>query len=553
MQYPLASLYLPPVARTAAAILLALCGSGAVQALGTPGAASGPALRHNLFVSGKQHQAAIASDADGNAVSVWYSSPAAGSPVGTPYGLRARLLDSAGTPLGDEIVVNSTPTAGSWFYPEVAMDQAGNFTVVWSSLGTQMGSLSHVYRRRFDSFGNPLELQQQLDIASPTEGASPAIAMTPAGAAVVVWKNYLPTGVEIRARRFDSAGVAQGADIVVAAPGSNAMSPELRVALDDSGNFTVVWTQDIADGAGQDVYRRRFSAAGAALGPVQRTQASGSQSEADIGMDAAGNSVVVCNSLVSRNNSRILGRRYDAAGNAVGGEFILAYQQLHPAYEAMNPAVAMVRSSGDFSVAWNRRNNTIYLRRYAANGSALGDETAVSSGGLGLTEPRIASDYDGDISLVWRDDESSYAQDYGVMGRRIAGFASVDLAAQLSATLESGSSPAAIDYQVTVANLQAPASYAGARTATGVVAVLTPPAGGLVVQASGDNWYCDTTQQNPRCTYLPAISAGGSSDALQVRVGGVGSGTVQASVQVSGNQYDAAAGNDSNSVTLLLP
>lgn len=533
----------------AAAVLLGFAAAGTAQAV-APGTPAGPVLRYNQVTSGPQYQQSIAAAADGNAVAVWYSRPE--SNVGPP-GVRARLLDSAAAPAGVDILVNDIAQAGSYYYPSVATDADGNFVVVWTASSTVLYSLPHVHMRRFDRNGVALGPQQQIDINVPEAGGA-VVARSADGRYVVAWDAYPATGAEIRARRFDAAGNALGNEIVVAVRGSGYAGPSLNIATDDSGAFTVVWTHDSGNGADYDVFRRRFDAYGTAQGPVQRvnTAYSGGQRVADIAMDAAGNSVVVWDSYINRNDARVLGQRYGANGSALGGEFVVAYKQGYPAEEPTRPAVAMARASGDFSVSWQRRSNNIFVRSYAANGTARGNEQLISDGTASAAYTRIAADADGDASVVWQNAET-WSEDLGVVGRRIAGHASVDLAARLQATVQSATAPTLLSYQITVDNLQMPAAARGVGTAGGIVVVVTPPAGGVVLSAAGSGWSCDTTLAAPRCSQAGFIAPGASAPVLQVQVGGTPAGTAQATVQVSGGQPDPNAGNDGATAAVVLP
>lgn len=520
--------------------------SGILHAATAPGAPAGPPQRHNLTTAGTQEQASIASDAHGGAVAVWYSAP--GSP--TLQGIRARRIDVAGAPYGSEIVVNSTPLYGSIAHPEVAADRDGNFSVVWTNLGAAWTSLPHVYRRRFDAAGNALGAETRLDDLSTNEAGTATIAMNASGASVVAWYAY-GGGTHVRARRYDAAGVAIGSEITVATMATTIYGPQIRVALDDAGRFTVVWTEDKNNGANYDVFRRRYDASGTAQGLAQRVNSAitGPQRKADIAMDAAGNSVVIWDSLLS-SNVRIIGQRYDSAGFAVGGEFVLAYQW--PG-EASHAAVAMARASGEFTATWRRADGQIYLRRYAANGTAYGDEAVVPSAGTGPTYPRLASDADGDLSLIWRDKEGTSSSDYGVMGRRYAGQASIDLGADLSGSIDAATAPATLEYRLDVQNLRPATTAPGVGSASGIVALVNPPADATLLTAAGVNWYCDTGAGVPRCTYLAPLPAGAVAAPLIVRVSAGANPSPVASVQVSGNQYDAATANDADTVVLNLP
>lgn len=532
------------------AVVLNLAGASVALAHNAPGTATSPVLRYNQVTSGTQKQAAVATAADGNAVAVWYSRP--DWAVG-PSGVRARRLDASGMPIGSDIVVNGIAQAGDLYQPSVATDADGNFVVVWTAAGTQLYSPYHVFLRRFDRNGMPLAPQQQIDLDLPESGSA-VVARSSDGRFVVAWNAYPSTGAEIRARRYDAAGNALGSDIIVAQRSAGYAGPSLRIATDDAGNFTVVWTHDQYTGTNFDVYRRRFDQYGMAQGAAQRvnTNYSGSQRVADIAMDAAGNSVVVWDSTVSSYDSRVNAQRYGSNGMAIGSEFTLATKQPYPTEEPSRPSVAMARANGDFSVSWQRRSNTIFVRSYAANGTARAAELLVSDGVTGADYARIAADADGDVLAVWQNDESITSGDTGVVGRRVAGYATVDLAARLAATLESAQ-PAVVAYRIEAENLQMPSGARGVNTASGIVAVLTPPAGGVVLDASGTNWQCDITLPSPRCSYSGVVAPGTRSEALQIRVGGVAAGVAQGSVSVSGGQYDAQVGNDVAAADATVP
>lgn len=521
--------------------------SGALHAATAPGAPAGPPQRHNVTTSGAQEQASIASDAQGGAVAVWYSAPA----FPAVQGIRARRIDAAGAPYGSEIVVNSTPLYGSIGHPEVAADRDGNFSVVWTNLGAAWTSLPHVYRRRFDAAGNALGAEMRLDDPATNEAGTVTIAMNASGASVAAWHAY-GGGTHLRVRRYDPAGVAIGNEITVATMATTIYGPQIRVGLDDAGRFTVVWTEDKNNGANYDVFRRRYDATGTAQGLAQRVNSAitGPQRKADIAMDAAGNSVVIWDSLPSSNNVRIVGQRYDSAGFAVGGEFVLAYQWPGAASHA---AVTMARASGEFTATWRRDDGKVYLRRYAANGTAYGDEFVASTTGTGHTYPRLASDADGDLSLIWRDKEGTSSNDYGVMGRRYADQASIDLGADLSGSIEASTAPVTLEYRLDVQNLRPATATPGVGSASGIVALVSPPADATLLSATGVNWYCDTASGAPRCTYLAPLAAGAVASPLIVRVSAGPNPSPSASVQISGNQYDAAASNDSDAVVLELP
>src|SRR3972149_653080 len=90
----------------------------------------GSEFQVNTYTTGRQEIPSVASDATGNFVVVWNSSPQDGSNSGV-FGQR---YDDSGNALGSEFQVNSYTTSNQ-FFPSVASDANGNFVVVWMSLG----------------------------------------------------------------------------------------------------------------------------------------------------------------------------------------------------------------------------------------------------------------------------------------------------------------------------------------------------------------------------------------------------------------------------------
>lgn len=539
-----------PSALALAVILNAACASPALAQV-PPVVYAGPVLRYNEADTGAQHQAATAVTLDGNAVAVWFSKPSAANAQSS---IRARRLDSAGTPLGDEIIVNNLPQTGDLSKPSVATDADGNFVVVWSAAGTPMGSAYHVFQRRFDRNGAPLGPQRQIDSITP-EAHGAVVSMRNDGRYVIAWNEYPANGAQIRALGFDATGNPQGGAIVVASRPGGYAGPSLRVAGDDAGNFTVLWTHDMANGNGYDVFRRRFDFTGYPLTPVERVNlaSAGNQRFADIAMDAQGNSVVIWDSYIDRYDSRIIGQRYGSNGQRLGGEFVLAYQASDPLLEPTRPAVGMARATGEFLAAWQRRNNTIFMRAYSAAGMPRGSEQLISNGVAGAGSVQVASDADGDASVAWHNAESTRTGDSGVVGSHVVGHVSIDIAARLSATVEHTTGPTIIDYAVEVENLQMPSPSRGVGTAGGFDVVLTLPNGGSVLDVVGTDWSCGGYVYTPTCSYHGTVAPGMRSEPLHVRIAGGPPGETRTTAMLLVRQYDPQSGNNTDEVTVVLP
>src|SRR5262249_15706616 len=143
------------------------------------------------------------------------------------------------------------------------------------------------------------------------------------------------------------------------------------VAMDNNGNFVVVWDSYGQDGSGAGVYGQRYSAAGAKLGGEFRvnTYTSGDQAYAPLAMDNKGNFVVVWSSYGQDGSGYgIYGQRYNAAGTKLGGEFLV---NTTTAGSQDYVRLAM-NSGGAFVVVWEGNGGGddygIYGQRYDASG-----------------------------------------------------------------------------------------------------------------------------------------------------------------------------------------
>ena len=190
------------------------------------------------------------------------------------FAIAARVRAQAPV-FGDEFEVN-TATPGYLSSPIVAnLGPASDFVVVWTS--DSDGSESGVVGRIFDANGTALGGEFAVNASTTGYQGASHVGSNAAGNFVVTWgETGSGAGPEVRARRFDASGAPQGGDIVV-----NTYTTEVqgmsRVAMNSAGEFVVVWTSGPSSGSGQ------------------------------IGQDGS--------------EYGIFGRRYDANGNPLSGEF----------------------------------------------------------------------------------------------------------------------------------------------------------------------------------------------------------------------------------------
>ena len=118
---------------------------------------------------------------------------------------------------GGEFQVN-THTSNDQRNAAVAMDVAGNFVVVWSSY-SQDGSSNGIFGRRFDPNCNPIVEEFQINAITSGNQTEPSVAMNDDGDFVVVWQGPgLTEGDEedIFAQRFDNSAGEIGGQVTLA-------------------------------------------------------------------------------------------------------------------------------------------------------------------------------------------------------------------------------------------------------------------------------------------------------------------------------------------------
>jgi hypothetical protein len=290
------------------------------------GVSRGVEFRVNTYTTGNQYLPAVAMDARGSFVVVWYSNGQDGSSGGV-FGQR---YDAAGVPQGAEFRVNSY-TTGDQSSPSVGMDPLGNFVVVWSSYGQDAGT-GGVFGQRFDPAGVPQGPEFQINVYTTSFQDVPAVAMDGAGGFVVVWDSLgQDSGLSntgIIGRRYDSAGVPGAEFQVNTYTTSSQYGP--AIAVGPLGNFVVTWTSYSQDGDTAGIFGRRYDVAGTPLGGdfQVNTYTTAGQSGSAVVTDAAGNFVVVwTSSIQDAVTAGVFGQRYgglvpaalavDAAGNGV--------------------------------------------------------------------------------------------------------------------------------------------------------------------------------------------------------------------------------------------
>jgi hypothetical protein len=329
----------------------------------------GSELRVNTTTTGDQRNAAVASG-NNSFVVVWQGSNGSNFDV---FGQRLSA-SSGGTRIGGEFRVN-TYTTDDQRYPSVSRDILGGFVVVWQS-DNQQGVRS-VFAQRYGGNGAPIGGEFRVNTFTTSLASSPQVAGDLAGNFVVVWHQNDGSLYGVFARRFRASGAPAGAEFRVNVVTTNFQFAPL-VAVDGSGGFVVVWVN--SDAVSEDVMGRRFDAAGAALSGEFRvnTFTTNNEYSPSVACDASGGFVVTW----SRSNpgvaAEVHARRFAASGAPLAGELLVNGSTT--SLQAVSRVAAF--PGGGSLVVWDFGNASpwdVAAQRYLASGAAAGTQFRVNT------------------------------------------------------------------------------------------------------------------------------------------------------------------------------
>ncbi len=356
----------------------------------------------NSYTTSHQRFSSVAVSPNGDFVVVWRS--LGSSDTDTDQSVQGRRFTSSGDPLGDDFQVN-TFTTDFQSYPSVALNDAGDFVVTWTSFVSDTGPILSIQGQRYDSSGLPAGDEFLVNTTTTNFRSNSSVAMNAAGEFVVVWMSVGSGGTDssgfsIQGQRYESAGSPAGGEFQVNTfESGNQTFPS--VAWAPAGGFVVVWESGSSNIKGQ-LYASDGSRAGNEF--QVNTVPRNSLTRPSVGMSADGGFVVVWQDLSS--SGTIQGRRFGSNGSPTGNEFrVNTYAQGDQNY----PSVG-VGTAGNFVVAWESNGPggtdtsawSIQGRRYSPNGQPTTEEFQLNDYTTGSQRrPSVGMGSDGTFVVVW--------------------------------------------------------------------------------------------------------------------------------------------------------
>ncbi len=314
------------------------------QRFNARGRAVGDEFRVNTTTDGKQDAAAIAMNVSGEFVIVWEDNGLDGS----GEGVYAQRFSAEGDRVGPEFRVNSS-TRGDQDSPKVAIAADGSFVVAWTG---DDGDESGIFAQRFSSNGTPLSDEILINTEIDESQDEAAIAMDANGNFIITWdsEDQDGDGRGIFAQRFNAEGVAVGEEFQVNTETSGNQDNS-AIALGSNGSFVVAWESDDQDKSGSGIYGQRFNSDGKAIGKEFQVNSTGggNQIAPAIAIDADGNFMVTWSNSDQDGDKRgVYGRHYGSNGQPIGSEFLINTETEN---SQNNPAIATT-ADGDTLVVW---------------------------------------------------------------------------------------------------------------------------------------------------------------------------------------------------------
>ena len=372
----------------------------------------------NTHTTNEQQESAIATFSDGGFVVVWQSN----LQDGNKWGVYGQRFDAAGVALGSEFQVN-TYTNQQQMQPSVTALSNDGFVVTWESR-TQDGGGYGIFAQQYDGSGVATGPEFLVNTHVGGNQQQSSVAALNDGGYVITWASENQDGSlwGVYGQRYDSAGDTVGSEFQVNTYTINKQERPAVAGLSDGG-FVIVYqafSHAPSSGSNNDIIVQRYDSNGNTVGAEFRanTYKQGYQNEPAVTGLLGGGFVVAWESANQQDGSAdgVFGQVYDDAGVAVGAEFQINTFTANDQYQ-----VSLVGTAdGGFTAVWasshsqDGNQHGVYGQRFAADGTKIGDEYLINTHTTRDQQyAALAAFADGGIAVTW----SSHLQDssnYGV-------------------------------------------------------------------------------------------------------------------------------------------
>lgn len=322
-------------------------------------------------------------------------------------------------PVGDFFVVNPVKDGEIAGGADTTELPDGNFLVTWNSYNPDVPYSTKVYGQIITSSGETVGDVFQVSSTSLQYAGSASVTTLSNGGFVVSYTGPDADYNGIHGQVFDQNGNKVGSGFAVNTYTDWHQHSSKVIGLSD-GDFVVVWSSGThqppyQDGSMTGVFGQRFDASGQAVGEEFQVNTSwqGFQHMPDITFTDDGGFIAVWAHVWT--SWDIMGQRFDADGNPVGGEFLI--NQERDRDFSQEPEVTLL-SNGNIAVTWgeysSETHTDVFMRVLDDQGNPLADEVMVNTYTFNTQQaPEIIGLSNGTFVTVWHSYASSGAEIFG--------------------------------------------------------------------------------------------------------------------------------------------
>lgn len=354
----------------------------------------------NSTTTGSQSDARVIQLNNGNILIAWTSTSdtGAGSPVGTD--IIGQIFTPFGTPLGDEIRLNTSFVFDDERDVSLAAMTDGGFISVYEDFDTSSGVISlRLQGYNPDGtfrFGTTIEA----DVDSAFSNfANPQVAVSSATSAMIVYEVAISaTDTDVYYRLYDPSTNALGDDVVLIGSSNRIGDPDITVL--SNGNYVI--TGNDSGGSNGDIFMRIIGPTGTSI--LSRTDVAGTVGDSDNDREASVTALTDGGFVVAYTNTDISDtdiefQLYSASGQTIGS---VVNVNSNGATENHNEPVVAALGDGGFIVFYDDDefgDFAVRGQRYSNTGNTVGSSFVVDDGN-GTQIDAVLLD-DGRVIVTW--------------------------------------------------------------------------------------------------------------------------------------------------------
>ena len=327
---------------------------------------------------------------------------AAGGAAQTP----AVAVDAAGNATvvwsrynGSQLVVQSSsrPVGGSWsppvdlaagrliFFPQLAVDPAGNATAVWRRVEADRSVVQAASRPVGGTWSAPVDLSVDTVVDASQLPDFPQVAVDATGAVTATWSRFASNTFTVQSSTRGADG-SWSVPADLSTPGTSSRTTD--VAVDPAGNVTATWV------AGASVQSASRPSGGSWTAPVELSATGSMRANPRVVVDPAGTATAIWGSFAGaaygvQTASRPPGGAWSAPLDLARGDVF------------DTPALA-VDGHGTTTAVWQQQDSGwIVTGATREAGGAWSTPVALSTPGRDSWDPQVAVDPSGTATALW--------------------------------------------------------------------------------------------------------------------------------------------------------